>query len=236
PAYTRHLHFPLTNRDETEAAFASSIPTFRYPAPERGIDFLPNSVRYYYNMSRSSARAVRRPKAPNAPKAPSRSRLRRERERVETRERILDVAREMFVRRGYEATTMRAIADELDYTATALYHHFRSKDELMIELCLSDFRALGVAFAQHARITDPIERILRTGEAYVDFGFQHPMQYQFMFLTPRPIMEMKRGITRGDPSQDAYAFIRHAWAEALAAGRLRPEFTDPDELAQMSWA
>ncbi len=186
-------------------------------------------------MAHTPGRDLRHPK-PKAPKAPSRSHLRRDRERAETRQRILDIARAMFVRHGYEQTTMRAIADELDYTATALYHHFRSKDELLIELCMSDFRALAASFVRFAQISDPIERVVRTGEAYVDFALDHPMQYQFMFLTPRPIMEMKGGITRGDPSQDSYAFIRHAWAEAIAAGRVRPEFADPDELAQMSWA
>src|SRR5947208_245942 len=35
---------------------------------------------------------------------------RRQRERVQTRQKILDAARRMFVQRGYEATTMRAIA------------------------------------------------------------------------------------------------------------------------------
>lgn len=178
-------------------------------------------------MAKSASRAAR---------PISRSRARRNREREDTRQRMLDVAREMFVRRGYDETTMRAIADEMDYTATALYHHFPSKDDLLLELCVCDFRALAASFAQIGQIEDPIERIRRTGQAYVEFALQHQMQYQLMFLTPRPAMEIKTGITRGDPSQDAYAFLRQAWVEAIAAGRVRPEFTDPDELAQMCWA
>ena len=166
----------------------------------------------------------------------SKSRVRRNREREETRDRILDIARAMFVRRGYDETTMRAIADEMDYTATALYHHFQSKDELLVELCMCDFRALAGSFAQIGRIEDPIERIRRTGEAYVDFALTHPMQYKLMFLTPRPSLEIKQGIKQGDPSEDAYAFLRQAWVEAIEAGRVRPEFKDPDELAQMCWA
>ncbi len=180
-------------------------------------------------MAQSRVRAAR------AAKPPTRSRLRRDRERAETRERILDAAREMFVRDGYEATTMRAIADKLDYTATAIYHHFRSKEELMLELATSDFRALAGAFGQIGRIEDPIERLRRVGEAYVDFALAHPMQYQLMFMTPHPVMTVK-GITRGDPSQDAYAFLRRIWVEALAAGRVRPEYTDAEELAQMCWS
>src|SRR5919108_4631182 len=106
------------------------------------------------------------------------SRERRTREREETRERILDAARQMFVRKGYEATTMRAIADKIEYTPTAIYHHFRSKDALLTELASSDFRALAAAFQKIGRIEDPIERLVRVGDAYVSFALEHPMQYQ----------------------------------------------------------
>jgi AcrR family transcriptional regulator len=160
---------------------------------------------------------------------------RRSRQREDTRRLILDAAREMFVRLGYEATTMRAIADRIEYTATAIYHHFRSKDELMTELCDLDFRALAAAFQQIGRIEDPIERIRRVGQAYVDFALEHPMQYQLMFMTPHPVMDVK-SIKHGDPSEDAYAFLRESWAAAIASGRLRPEYSDPEELAQMAWA
>jgi AcrR family transcriptional regulator len=163
------------------------------------------------------------------------SRERRTRERARTRQRILDAAREMFVRKGYEATTMRAIANRIEYTATAIYHHFPSKEHLLTELAAMDFRTLAVAFQRIGQIEDPIERVRRIGAAYVDFALEHPMQYQLMFMTPHPVMDVK-GITRGDPSQDAYAFLREAWTAAIASGRLRPEFRDPEELAQMCWS
>jgi AcrR family transcriptional regulator len=164
------------------------------------------------------------------------SRERRTRERVETRERILDAARRMFVRHGYEATTMRAIADKIEYTPTAIYHHFRNKDALLTELASSDFRALATAFHKIGRIEDPIERLYRVGDAYVEFALDHPMQYQLMFMTPKPAAVVANGIMHGDPTQDAYAFLRDACATAIASGRFRPDVTDPEELAQMLWS
>jgi AcrR family transcriptional regulator len=50
---------------------------------------------------------------------------------TDTRGRILSVALELFTERGYEATSLREIADRLDYTKAALYYHFRSKDEIL---------------------------------------------------------------------------------------------------------
>ena len=164
------------------------------------------------------------------------SKERRERDREHTRRKILDAAREMFVRLGYEATTMRAIAQEVEYTPTALYHHFENKEALLTEISTVDFRALAAAFLRIGRVADPLERLGKIGEAYVDFAVTHPMQYQLMFMTPRPPeLADKSGVARGDPGEDAYAFLRQTCAEAIATGRLRPEIDDPDTLAQMLW-
>lgn len=160
---------------------------------------------------------------------------RRTRERTETRERILEAAREMFVKRGYEATTMRAIADRIEYTPTAIYHHFRNKEALLAELCAADFRALAIAFQKIGRIEDPIERLRRSGQTYVEFGLRHPMQYQLMFMTRKPT-EVLTGLRSTDPSESAYAFLQQTCADAIAAGRIRPEYQDPAELALMAWS
>jgi AcrR family transcriptional regulator len=142
----------------------------------------------------------------------------------------------MFVRQGYEATTMRAIANEVEYTPTALYHHFENKDALLTEISTLDFRALAAAFLRIGRVADPLERLSRIGEAYVEFALSHPMQYQLMFMTRRPPeLADQSGVAHGDPGEDAYAFLRQTCAEAIATGRLRSEVTDPDMLAQMLW-
>ena len=159
---------------------------------------------------------------------------RRDRERTETRDKILAAARDMFAEEGYDAVTMRAIADRIEYTPTALYHHFESKQALLTELCERDFIALARQFAQAAE-KDPVERILATGRAYVRFAQAYASQYRFMFMTVFPDVGDAKG-HRGDPSQDAYAFLRQACQEAIEQGRLRPDIKDPDQLAQILWA
>jgi AcrR family transcriptional regulator len=159
---------------------------------------------------------------------------RRTRERAETRDKILEAAREMFVQHGYEPTTMRAIAEKIEYTPTAIYHHFRNKEALLAELCTADFRSLMTAFQRIGRIEDPLERLSRLCEAYVDFALEHPMQYQLLFMTRHPHM-FDQATNRGAGEQ-AYGFLRETCAGAIASGRLRPEFTNPDELAQIAWS
>lgn len=159
---------------------------------------------------------------------------RRQRERVETRQRILDAARRMFVQRGYDATTMRAIAAKIGYTPTAIYHHFEDKEALVAELSALDFRAFAQALRDIGAVADPVERLRKTGRAYVAFGVANPMHYQFLFMTRRPKESPQRTGQR-DPGEDAYGFLRQTCADAIAAGRMRPEFTDADEVAQIAW-
>jgi AcrR family transcriptional regulator len=54
--------------------------------------------------------------------------------RGNTRQRIQDVALELFVERGYERTSLREIAEALDVTKAALYYHFKTKEDILISL------------------------------------------------------------------------------------------------------
>ncbi|MCU1485633.1 MAG: transcriptional regulator, TetR family [Actinomycetia bacterium] len=49
----------------------------------------------------------------------------------DTRQRILDAAAELFVERGYEATSLREIAERVGVTKAALYYHFPGKEDLL---------------------------------------------------------------------------------------------------------
>jgi AcrR family transcriptional regulator len=50
--------------------------------------------------------------------------------REDTRSRIQEVALELFTEQGYEATSLREIAERLGVTKAALYYHFKTKDEI----------------------------------------------------------------------------------------------------------
>ncbi|MFJ4922248.1 TetR/AcrR family transcriptional regulator [Streptomyces sp. NPDC088725] len=54
--------------------------------------------------------------------------------RGDTRQRIQDVAMELFAEHGYEKTSLREIAERLDVTKAALYYHFKTKEDILISL------------------------------------------------------------------------------------------------------
>ncbi|GAA0637231.1 TetR family transcriptional regulator [Sporichthya brevicatena] len=70
-----------------------------------------------------------------------------------TRARALSTALDLFSRDGYDAVSMRAIAEELGVTKAALYHHFTSKEEIARELVGSYLDAVEetVTWAEQAR-------------------------------------------------------------------------------------
>lgn len=102
------------------------------------------------------------------------SRARRDRERREMRARLLDTARLLATEEGWQAVTIRRIADRLEYTSPILYQHFAGKDALLRELMLLGFREV----AARLRATPPDLTALAT--AYWTFAFETPELYQAM--------------------------------------------------------
>lgn len=165
------------------------------------------------------------------------SKDRRERERMETREKILNAASELFVRDGVEAVTMRAIADRIEYTPTAIYHHFKDKTHLLYACCEEHMRFLAREIQQLGRVDDPVERIRRLGLSYAEFGIEYPNHYRFMFMTAMPGLDPTLFVPDvGNPEVDAYAALVQAVEAAIAARRFRPEYSDAQLTAQMLWA
>lgn len=163
---------------------------------------------------------------------------RREREKSETRDKILDAARELFVGEGFEGVSMRKVAEKIEYSPTAIYVHFADKEELFRELCHQDYARLAEVFQSSAISSDPIERLKQIGASYVDFGTRYPNHYKFMFMTPQPpheLDEVDREVM-GNPEMDAYAFLKWAVQQALDVGCFREELNDPELISQTLWA
>ncbi len=183
---------------------------------------------------------------------------RRARERRETRLRIIDAARELFLMGEGEGLTLRRVAERIEYSATTIYLHFRNKDALVRELCAADFAAFSRSLVQADRLTDPLARLKKVAAGYVDFGLQYPGQYRAMFITAtsakppaRRSAKNKGDIGSASPGNDSPAeeaggnrkdepdphdFLQAAVFKALAAGVFKPEYRDVPLITQTLWA
>lgn len=161
---------------------------------------------------------------------------RRERERDDKRRQILNAARELFVTEGYEAVTMRKVADKVEYTPTAIYLHFKDKQELVREVVTQDFFAFAHHFASIAATPDPVEGLRAMGKRYLEFALKFPNHYRLMFMTQLPRIHEEQPAHKGNPSLDAYALLCKMVGDAIAQGRFRAEVTDVEFAAQLVWA
>ncbi|MFI7638364.1 TetR family transcriptional regulator [Nonomuraea sp. NPDC049400] len=90
-----------------------------------------------------------------------------------TSQRILEAARALFAARGYRATSMQSIADEVGITKAALYYHFESKEEILRRLTLPLLDELEAVLAE-AESADGAEEVRwRAIEGYVDVHLRH---------------------------------------------------------------
>lgn len=158
----------------------------------------------------------------------------RDRRKAETREKILAAGRELLLKEGFDAFSMRKLAAKVNYTATAIYVHFPHKEALLAELVEQEFIRFRRAFDRTSNIADPIERLKKKGMTFVDFALDRPDAFIFLFMNTQCQSFPKMGlIEKGNPAVDCYAYLKATVAEALAAGRFRPELTDVDMLAQL---
>jgi AcrR family transcriptional regulator len=159
---------------------------------------------------------------------------RREREKRELRQRILDAARHLLAGQGCEGVTIRKIAEAIEYSPTAIYLYFEDKEALLRELCRVDSGSFVCQLESIAQIDDPLCCLRQTSLAYVEFGVTHPNLYRVIFATwpdeKAPVTAMPC------PEQNFYALLERAIGTCVTQGLFRDDLDDVSEIAQMFWA
>jgi AcrR family transcriptional regulator len=104
---------------------------------------------------------------------------RRDRERTEMRQAILQAASEIAEQEGWHAVTIRRVAEKIEYSPPTIYEYFESKEALLEAEAAEGFRLLLEAlYAARDAHSDPRERLAAMGGAYWDFVWAHPQLYQ----------------------------------------------------------
>ncbi|MRG44175.1 TetR family transcriptional regulator [Chitinophaga sp. SYP-B3965] len=125
---------------------------------------------------------------------------RKEREKAEMKRLIIEAAMQMFLEEGYEKTSIRNIADKIEYSPGTIYLYYKDKDELLYEVQREAFGRLYEAFVQNAPSKSPWKRLEQISHTYVSFGREHPDLYDLMFIIRAPMnkVEDKGGWENGD--------------------------------------
>ena len=148
---------------------------------------------------------------------------------------ILQAAEAIFLAEGYHGATIRKIADEVGVSSTALYMHFRDKDEILLEIC---DQAIELLLKQNSEISarpiDAVARVRLMLDAYITFALENPNAYRLVFCNQGDLVsEDKQAATEllGDRCYDKFAGTVR---EIGASGRLRTGTVE--SAAQAMWA
>ncbi len=109
------------------------------------------------------------------------------REKTELRQTIIDAAMKIFVNEGYEKTSLRNIAESIEYSAGTIYLYFKDKDELLFAVHEVAFQRFFEEMAPLLLIHDPRERLHQMGQIYVQFAYANPELYGLMFMDKAPM-------------------------------------------------
>ena len=90
-----------------------------------------------------------------------------------TRDRILSIARDLFVEQGFAGTSLQQIADRVGVTKAALYYHFKSKDDLLLALVTPAIVEIEALLDEHERGQHTAARRRAFLIAYLDYLLAH---------------------------------------------------------------
>lgn len=150
---------------------------------------------------------------------------------------LLSTAWELVQAHGLEGLTLRAVADRLGVSRSAIYRHYRSKDELLGQIILEGFEQLRSATAAAAQArakraeSCPLDQLHHMGLAYIHFAVEQAALYDLMFhpsLIGRTCDKVKEASVR------SYEVLTGMLQRCQDAGQIKPG--DPHRQAFAIWA
>lgn len=127
------------------------------------------------------------------------------RQKDETRLNILESALEIVKREGWNALSMRKIADRIEYAAPIIYEYFENKEGILIELTRIGFISLAaeirLARAEHNKAEEQLEAMWKT---YWNFAFKNKALYQLMYGVDMNVCVFKKSLAEAEATDNLF--------------------------------
>lgn len=155
-------------------------------------------------------------------------RERQERGREAVRRGILDAARDLFVREGFDNVSIRKIAGLVEYSPAAIYGYFPSKDDIFFALAEEGFRLMHGDQQELAALEarPPLEGIREFFWRFYVFSREHPQYFALMFVD-RSVPRITREYERFNFAREVKSSLITHVESAVRAGAL-PATIAPD--------
>lgn len=146
---------------------------------------------------------------------------RKEREREEMRELILEAARKLFLAQGFDKTSIRNIAEAIEYSPATIYLYYKDKNELLYSLHEAGFRKMMEEFSIVTTVQDPFEKLVAIGNQYLKFAIENPELYDLMFIMDAPMETLSCREEEWDEGARSFEFLRTTIADCITAGHFK---------------
>lgn len=145
---------------------------------------------------------------------------RKERDKADMRERILQSAHKIFVSKGFDEVSIRNIADDIEYSPATIYLYFKDKNEIYYGLQTEAFKVFNAFIADIILRPTAIERLVAAGQKYMDFALKYPKYYEIMFITRSP-MDCHLNRDKWVEGAKAHELLEALIAQCQAAGHFK---------------
>lgn len=156
---------------------------------------------------------------------------RKEREKEEMRAKILGASMHLFLTQGFEKTSIRNIAEAIEYSPSTIYLYFKDKSDLLFALHTQAFEGMMKHFLSVADFPDPFDKMMHLGQEYLKFAFDNPELYELMFLMEAPVENLNEEIWQDGLIM--FSVLTGILTECQKAGRFKDH--NIDDLAMMIW-
>jgi len=159
---------------------------------------------------------------------------RKEKQKLEIRKRILEASMKLFVEEGFSNVSIRRIADIIEYSPTTIYLYFKDKDEIFYNLHEMGFLKMQDMNRNLDDIHNPLLRLHKMGENYIQFGMESPEFYDLMFIQPEPMEKLTEMGCNWENGEAALTRLRDTLVECMEKGYIAK--TDPTVLSLSIWS
>jgi AcrR family transcriptional regulator len=153
----------------------------------------------------------------------------------DTRERIVEEARDLYLTGGLTALSMRKVAERVGVSATALYRHFDDKEALLVAVVQAGFEKFTGYLLRGLAGKTPVERLSLTGDGYLSFALDNPSYYRIMFMASRQDIGYEElPAANRQTLRHSFQLLVDRVRECQDTGHVRAG--DPQEIAVLIWS
>jgi AcrR family transcriptional regulator len=157
----------------------------------------------------------------------------RARARAELTREIVEAARRQLVTEGPAGLSLRAVARELGMVSSAVYRYFPSRDDLLTQLIIDAYNAVGDAADQAdaaEKRDDFLGRWMAVCHATRDWALAHPQEWALIYGSPVPGYQAPED-TIG-PGTRVSITLTQVLGDALQAGRAPAQTEVPEAVSR----